>query len=148
MSHLPWWLVEDERQRASDVVALARGLRDRQSERRAWLTLAYALYGDFDAYDLTPTGYTVERIQDGPSTVLNVVRACADTVRAELIQSRPRPMFMPAGADWTIRRKCQQMGRFLEGLFTEQAFDRTASSVAMDAILFGTGIVRVCHEEG
>lgn len=148
MSSLPWWLIDDERQRASDVVAAARGLRDRQTERRAWLTLAYALYGDFDAYDLTPTGYTVERLQDGPDTVLNVVRACADTVRAELIQSRPRPIFMPAGADWSIRRKCQQMTRFLEGLYTEQAFDRTASSVAMDAILFGTGIVRICLENG
>lgn len=145
----PWWRAEEPRKRAADVVAAARGIRDRQSERRAWLTLAYGLYGDFDAFDLSPTGYSVERTSSADvPTVLNLVRACADTVRAELIQSKPRPMFMPSGADWSVRKKCSQLGRFCEGLFAEQAFDRTASEVAMDAILFGTGIVRVLTEQG
>lgn len=144
----PWWALDDERQRASDVVSAAKALRDRQTSRRAWLTLAHGLYDDSDASDLTPTGYTVERSTSDVQTVLNVVRACSDTVRAELIQTKPRPMFLPAGADWSVRRKCQQMSRFLEGLFTEQAFDRTASSVAMDAILFGTGVLRVFVEGG
>lgn len=148
MSSEPWWKLEDERQRASDVVAAAKALRDRQTERRAWLTLAYGLYGDFDAYDLTPTGYSVERSGQDVHTVLNVVRACANTVRAELIQSKPRSMFMPAGADFSVRSKCQKMTRFMEGLFADQAFDRTASSVAMDALLFGTGIVRALLEDG
>lgn len=148
MTTLPWWSLDDDRQRASDMVAAAKSLRDRQTERRAWLTQAYGLYGELDAWDLTPTGYTVERLDNGPATVLNVVRACADTVRAELIQSRPRPMFMPAGADWSVRKKCRQMTKFLEGLFAEQAFDRTASAIALDAIIFGTGILRVCVENG
>ena len=127
----PWWKADDSRKRASDAVGAARGIRDRQSQRRAWLTLAYALYGDLDAFDLSPTGYGVERTASEVQTVLNVVRACADTVRAELIQSRPRPMFMPSGADFAVRKKCGQLGRFIEGLYTDEAFDRTASEVAI-----------------
>lgn len=146
----PWWTQQNERQLASDVVGAAKGLRDRQTTRRAWLAMAYGLYGDDSAndYDLSPTGYAVERQAEGPVTVLNVVAACVDTARAELIQSKPRPMFMPAGGNWGIRRKCQQMTKFIAGLFADQAFDRTASSVALDGTLFGTGLVRVCIEDG
>lgn len=144
----PWWKVEDSRERATGAVNAARGIRDRQSQRRAWLTLAYALYGDLDAFDLSPTGYGVERTASEVQTVLNVVRACADTVRAELIQSRPRPMFMPSGADFAVRKKCAQLGRFIEGLYTDDSFDRTASAVAMDTVIFGTGIVRTLLDQG
>lgn len=143
----PWWEREGE-DAANDVCAVAKGLRDRQSERRAWLALAVALYDDRLAYDLTPTGYTIERLPDAPHTVLNLVESCTDTVHAELIQSRIRTMAMPVGGDWETRKKCRDVTKFLEGLYADRRFDRTASAVCRDSIVLGTGIVRVLVEDG
>lgn len=143
-----WWEQEDEAARSKAVCAAAADLRNRQTQRWAAMELALCLYDDASGTDLTVSDFTFTILDEERRTPLNLVRSAIDTVRAELIQGKPRPQCTPTGADWSVRRKCQQLNKFLGGVFSEEAFDRTASAVVLDALVFGAGIARPVVEDG
>lgn len=144
--NLRWWRQSEPH---SAVVETASRIRNRQQERVAALLTAYCLYDDYPATDFSPGGYRIRRADTSDQTLcFNVVRSCADTVRSEIIESRPRPMFLTQGGDYSARKRGKQMGKFIEGVFSETRFDRLASLVCLDAIVCGAGIVRPYERDG
>jgi hypothetical protein len=142
----PWWKLEGADQ-AKAVYEAAGELRRRQTWRWAQLELAFCLYDDASGSDLETNDFAFSYLEGETRTPLNLVRSACDTVRAELIQVKPRPFALPTGADWEVRRKCQQLNKFLAGLLSSQAFDRTASRLALDMLVFGTCAVRPVVED-
>jgi hypothetical protein len=134
-----WWR-EDEPHNA--VYQMVRRLRRQQSDRVADLLTNYCLYDDWPATGFSPSDYTVTRTKSDKKMTVNVIRSCVDTVRAEVIQSRPRPMFLTTGGEWSERKKGERLGQFVEGVFYETDFDRMASLVALEALLGQLGGVR------
>lgn len=144
----PWWADEDERRQADAVCALVGTFRTDQTHRWRQLELAFCLYDDASGSDLTTNDFAFEIIEDEEGTPLNLVRSCVDTAQAEVIQSKPRPFFLPTGADWSVRRKCQQLTKFVGGVLAEEAWDRLAAALVIDMLLFGCGIAHPLVEDG
>lgn len=137
-----WWREEEP----TGAYHTAKRMRERQSDRIAGLLVNYCLYEDWPALGFSPADYCVVRVGNTRKMTDNVVRSCCDTVRSEVIQSRPRPMFLTEGGDWTERRRGESMGKFVEGVYYESDFDRLASLVALEALVGNAGAVRVYED--
>lgn len=143
----PWW-EEEGSALARGVCSAAAELRNRQVHRWSAMELAFCLYDDASGSDLTVSDFSFEVLDGELRTPLNLVRSCCDTVRAELIQSRLRVMCSPTGSEWGVRQRCRKMTKFLQGVFSKEAVDRTASAVVLDALVHGTGVARPVVEDG
>jgi hypothetical protein len=142
----PWWELKDKDQ-ADALCGLVAGFRTNQTQRWAQLELAMCLYDDASGLDMSVSDFSFE-IVDEEQTPLNLVRSIVDTVRSEVIQERPRPSFVPAGADWSVRRKCQQLTKFCAGVLAEESWDRIASQLVIDMLVYGAAIARPVVEDG
>lgn len=140
---LRWWREDDP---AAAVYQTARRLRERQGDRIAALLTNYCLYEDMPALGLLPSEYSVVRVSAKVKQTDNIIRSCCDTVRAETIQSRPRPMFLTEGGTWTEQRRGEALGKFVEGVYYEADFDRLASVCALEALVGNAGAVRVFED--
>jgi len=140
-----WWQSDEDDHRALDI---ARQIRDRQTDRDTILLDAACLFDDFPSLGFAPAQYSVRRTANRQRLSLNVVRSCCTTVQSEVIQARPRPMFLTTDGDWSVRRKARKLTQFIEGVFAEADFDRLAARAAMDAAVFGTGCVRGFIDHG
>lgn len=139
-----WWTESDP---AGKVFASLTGLDLQNRWRRESLRAGYRLYGDTPISGFGP-GENVRVDADVPPLSYNVIRSITDTVHAETVQSRPRPMFLTAGGDWETRERAKRLTKFQEGCFYGADGDTTTSAVCRDAILFGDGDVKVSDEDG
>lgn len=144
---LAWW-EEEGPALAKSVCAAAAELRNQQTFRWSSMEMALCLYDDASGSDLTVSDFAFTVLDDEARTPLNLIRSCCDTVRAELIQNRLRMQCSPTDGDWSTRKRCRQMTKFLGAIFAKEAFDRTASAVVLDALVHGTGIARPLVEDG
>lgn len=142
---LRWW--REEAPEGSVFRSLKR-IQSDQADRIDDAVAALCLYDEFGEMGFSLGSGIVRQTDYKDSASFNVVRACVDTLRAEIIQGRPRPMFLTAGGDWSLRRKGERMGKFVEGCFSEAAFDRRASLVCLDALITGLGTIHVRECEG
>lgn len=140
-----WWLA-DEQAVGAVVVDVARTLLDNDDNRQREMAEARALYGDASPSQGL-SRYQVRR--RGNATVsLNVVRQCCSALVAELLQNRPRPMFLTSGADWQTRRAGGRLNKLCEGVFAETGFDATLARVVQCATVLGAGAVKVAVVDG
>lgn len=142
---LRWWREDDP---STTLFSVIRKIQGEQGDRTEAMLTSLCLYDEWQALGFVLSGYEVRRTSIDERLSINVVRSCIDTVRAEIIQARPRPMFLTGGGDWSLRRKAERMGKFVEGVFGENAFDRGASLVALDALVTGLGAVHVVEDQG
>jgi len=137
---LRWWLSTEPHNAIQGVV---ERIESRQSYRSdAFLHYARLYAGaeidglSIDSYASTAGGrYT-------PSDItFNVVKNLSDTLTAKVTKSRPLPMFLTTGGDWSAQKKAKALGTFVEGMFDQcKVFSRTTGT-ALDAVVHGTGFV-------
>ena len=99
-----WWTEEEP---ASKVFASLGGLDRQHGWRRSSLLAAYRFSGDTPIKGFGPGG-NVRVETDVPPLSYNIIRSVTDTVHAETVQSRPRPMFLTSGGTWEERERAKQ----------------------------------------
>lgn len=139
-----WWTEEDP---ASKVFASLSGLDRQHVWRRSSLLQAYRFYGDTPIKGFGPGG-NVRVDTSVPPLSYNIIRSVTDTVHAETVQSRPRPMFLTSGGTWEERERAKQLTKFNEGCFYQAGGDAVTSAACRDAVLFGDGLVKVFEDDG
>jgi hypothetical protein len=145
---LRWW-----REPGSPHATVERALntiRGQQTARDAHTVHCLAMYGDLpvDGWSLGPGMAEIAPSPVYERLALNVVANVCDTLQAEVVQGRPRAMFLTNGADWTVQQEAQKMSKFSEGVFYETGTDELASQAALDALIFGTGVIKVLEQNG
>ena len=140
-----WWLADDDRV-GSVVFDVARALFDADDERQRLMAESRASLGDM-APSTGLTRYQVRR-SNRPIMSLNVTRQCYSAVVAELVQNRPRPMFLTSGADWQTRRSGSRLTKLCEGVFSENDVNDLLLSVVQNAVAVGAGAVKVAVIDG
>lgn len=141
-----WWREEGDPH--ASVKAAVDRIKARQSDREYTLLRAVSLYGDYPALGLTAGTYRVVRVPDAKRLSYNLIASVADTLQAEVIQSRPRPMFLTSEGDWEEQERAKQLSKYCEGLFYQCGLDATAARCALDALVVGTGVVKVFAQGG
>lgn len=149
MTETAWWEPSEEGLRHASVLAALESIRMRQSYRSdAFLHYARLYAGakidslEIDGYACAGGGRYI-----ASDITFNVVKNLSDTLTAKVTKSRPLPMFLTDGGDWSAQKKAKALGKFTEGLFDQcKVFEKTTSS-CLDATVHGPGFVHV-YEDG
>jgi hypothetical protein len=104
------------------------------------------LYSNRMAQGLNSRTYSVS--ENGDRLRLNVVRSVIDSAVAHIATNRPRPEYLTIGGDFTMRRRAENLNKFINGQF--YATDQYSKSLTIfrDAAIFGTGVMKVYHQNG
>lgn len=145
---LRWWREESEPH--ATVEQVLNTIRSQQRGRDAHTVHCAAMYGDLpvEGWTLGPGQNDIAESPVYDRLALNVCANVCDTLQAEVVQGRPRAMFLTNGADWTVQQQAQRMSKFVDGVFYECGIDETASQVALDALIFGTGVCKILERDG
>lgn len=78
----------------------------------------------------------------------NVIRNVCETLLARIGKQQPRPWIVTVGGDWKLQRRAKAMGRFIEGDWERLGADRLRREQLLDALVFGTGLLKVFERDG
>lgn len=86
------------------------------------------------------------RISDPSRIALNIIASVIDTAHAKITKNRPRPQFLTDGAEWSMRRRAKDLGRWSEGLLYEIEAYEQGPKCFLDAEITGTAAFKVFRE--
>lgn len=144
----PWWQakgLEAANQMLGHVgqLRLASG---RASISRTRELVAYrALYLDRENADYRSLG--IGRYGDDRSP-FNLTQGAVDSIHAKLSLSRPRPNIISVNGRWKQQRKATLLQRWIDGWFENDEAYETLSGMLHDALIYGTGWLKVYGHEG
>lgn len=136
-----WWDVAKEASDSAGPDALdawVRAVRARSEDRFDSLDFHCALYGSeprsFHLRDLYSKRVNDQRLR------FNLIQSVADTVQAQVCETRPKPALLTDKGSWSQQRRAVQVERVLEGDFSHSAFySSVCPAVVLDACVGGTG---------
>lgn len=146
MKQIPthWW-VRDVRV-DEGVFAHVRAMDEHQNYRAAEDLTHARLYGNAYTRDLSLRGYSRQVSRGNMHRVtMNVCASMCDTVAAKVCKNRPKATFLTSGGDYTQQRKAQRLDKYVFGQFYHANIYGVMPKVVMDALVFGTGFLKVFH---
>lgn len=143
-----WWLKEDERDLALMIGATVDLLQKAQSERQSHYLWYSLLYGNTSLSGWANRGRYRTVATRKRLVSFNVVKSCVDTVTSRMAKSKPKPEFITSGGDYRQQRKAKKLNKFMDGLFSQNAYQGLANMVFRDACVLGTGVIHVFPLEG
>lgn len=97
---------------------------------------------------LSADSYATCSYDEGDPKTINVVRSVTDTIHAEIVQSKPRPLALTKGGDAKARKKAKQITKLAEAVLYDSGGDVEASAVVRDAVNSGSGAVKIYEHDG
>jgi len=146
-----WWTLHGD-ELASAVFSVASNLEKQDSVRLAQNVRGMRLYGNLDV--LAPGALSAVSLASPRSTVtdsslkLNVVANMTDTLGSKLAKNKPRPTFMTSAGSWDLQGKAKKLQTFIDGTFYTTELYRQGPIIFRDALVFGTGCLKIFAEEG
>lgn len=138
-----WWTQKPE-EIYKHVFGTVRTLETKQSYRTQENVKNARLYSDLEILGtysgLYSPSSTTSTLTNRLS--LNVVKSCIDTVTSKIAKSKPRPMFLTSGGDWSLRTKAQNLTKFIDGQFDAMNHYETKQDTFRDKCVFGTGATK------
>jgi hypothetical protein len=74
-----------------------------------------------------------------PTLSLNCVAPNVDTLATQLLKSRPLPMPLTTGGNYSQQKRARLLGRCIEGQFQKSKVWETNQFIVRDSVLYGTG---------
>lgn len=81
-------------------------------------------------------------------TRFNVVQNSIDTVHAQITSNNPRVTIVTIGGDFELQQRAKAATSFVDGVFDMIEVDELMPTVMKDALIAGTGAVKVFYEDG
>lgn len=143
-----WWSSPADKV-AFDMMATARRIASRQAYVRDQHLYFARMHGGVQIAALSPTSYSRPLIntQDGFSIGLNVIENICSSAQAELCQNKPKATFSTDAGDFYKQLEAEKLTRWLEAQFYSCNFYDIAPAVALDGLIFGTGVLKIFENE-
>lgn len=143
-----WWASEPD-QVAFDMMATVRQIANRQGYLRDQHLYFARMHGGVQIAALSPTAYSrpLVNAQDGFSIGLNVIENICSSAQAELAQNKPKATFSTDAGDFYKQLEAEKLTRWLEAQFYASNFYDVAPAVALDGLIFGTGVLKIFENE-
>lgn len=150
-----WWEIpaapsdgDDGRDLSRCAFDVFNALRDEQAYLHRRYKKCIEQYENIRIDNLLAWQYSSPVDKDGPNQ-LNITEQMIDTLQAEIISNRTKPMFTTSGGDFLAQEQAEELTRFCVGLFSDcKVHEKLAPAVCTDALVFGTGIAKVWEEGG
>ena len=94
------------------------------------------------------SGREYNQVDNGDRLKLNLVRSVIDAACAQISTHRTRPDFLTIKGDYTLRKRAENLGRFINGQFYASKVYQTSLEVFRDACIFGTGFQKIFEDGG
>lgn len=145
-----WWEAENDSKLAEELCGTAAYLKTNQTYRTRQLATDVRLYCGLSIYsyagsNVSKMNQTKSLPDDKPT--FNLVQACTDTLTSRLSQNRPEPKFLTDNADYKQRHLAQSLNQFMLGEFYQTKSYEKAVKMLRDAIVMGTGCLKVYESD-
>lgn len=128
------------------VWAATESVLKQQMERREWLRLWAALYGDKQA--MRALGVMPSKTAStAPRVTLNLCDMAVETLGSKIARNRPRATIATEGGDWGMRRKAKGLDKFIQGIMYKARAYKVIRRNFKDSCVFDLG-VRKWYREG
>jgi hypothetical protein len=147
-SREPWYDIDDPVERARSIKQIVEDIDDDQCGWQEMTLSHLRMYRNFAMMGLGPYSYATADAAMGAPLSFNVVRSMVNTVHAKLTKDRPRATFQTYGATYKQKRLAELLGRYAEGLCYQEKLWEKMKPVALDLLVTGTGVLKVCEAKG
>lgn len=154
-----WYEREDSEEASAEVMSVAAQMRSDQSDRLARCLYNLSIYEGRRVHGSQLEQYA-ENISDelvgdwDPDQMrANHARNAVHAIQAKIAgRSRPLPMFLTSGADFTQKHRAKNLGKFTEGLLHQRQGPyanvwELAQDVVLDALVTEMGVVRAYADQ-
>jgi hypothetical protein len=142
-----WWPQPDELV-AQVLWSQLEAVGSRLRARKDRIMRSFRAYGDVSHLSGSPMsdGAQLERVK---RLTVNVTKSCVNTLHAEVIATRPRPMFLTSGGDYEQQKRAKALTKWCEGLFYESKVDtEVGPPCARDGLVFDLMVAKIVTEHG
>jgi hypothetical protein len=138
-----WWEEDDESLHEA-VFSFVEGLEESQKYIHELNIRNARLYSNVDmlGLDWTLTQRDYSRKSLGRVTE-NLIQSVCDTATSMIAGSNARVTFQTDGAEFSVQRRAKMLEKWIEGKFDETSFHREAARAFRDAVIFGTGALKI-----
>lgn len=136
-----WWLKEDKEELAREAWQTFLMLDERDKPRQDANLHHLRLYGNLPVEGVNPSSYN--RVANEHRVAWNVVANICDFVQSRIGKQQPAPRALTTAGNYSLRRKAQMLDRFLKAQFRLSKVYPTARRMFLDALVFGTGVLKV-----
>lgn len=146
-----WWLQKDESMLLEEMLGTLSYLSESQQYRISLGAIYSRLYSNIITSNMVGlqsrflTTANLNLPNDRPT--YNVVSSCVDTLVSNMVQSKPRPVFLTDNSDYRERRLAKQLNSFLMGEFYRTETYEIGEEVLKDACILGTGAIKVYEKD-
>ena len=135
-----WWLEEDDEDLANKCFAEADRINNDTLDRQQQILESCAMYGDMAAW---PGLSGVDRILPMSRRIShNVIATATDALVAEVTQTKPRPMAVTIGGDFTAHVRARKLTNYWDAKFDQLDVYDIGRQAVRDSIICGLGIIR------
>lgn len=141
-----WWKAGDDMQLAGELCATASYLKTNQTYRQRQISANVRMYSGLSVYSYAgQNAAKMDKTRTLPDDrpTFNLIQACTDTLISRISQAEPQPKFLTDGADYKQRHLAQELNRFILGEFYQTKAYKKATMALKDAIVMGTGCLKV-----
>lgn len=139
-----WWNEPQADDRASRLVGAGRSIKGHQLDRSQANYRHAAMYGNFDSLGFTSSrDYARSASSPKNKISLNLIASCIDALTAKIAKNKPRPSFLTSGGNYLQQQKAKNLDKFIRGVFYEMNIYLHAVMMFVDALVFGTGVLKL-----
>lgn len=149
--HYKWWLMDKKPEMAESLFAVVKYLKENQGWRQNQAALYARLYSNLPIWNYLGVNLSKLNVQyrfPNERPTMNVVQSCVDALVSRMVQSKPRPMFLTEGGDYTKRKLSKDLNRFIEGEFYQLKAYQRGETVLRDSMILGDGLFKVFENQG
>lgn len=131
----------------NSLFSQVRAIEEDQLDIHTMNTLNARLYSNREPLSFSWDNALVLSMQPLTSNKDNVVQAVVDTLVARIGSMKPKATVYTRGADFDVYKRGRNLDKFLWGEFTSLQIHRLGRKVFRDALVFGTGFLKL-HKVG
>lgn len=145
-----WWKAPSEKDLAQQLLSTAAFLKENQNARFRQTATYARLYGNHSLFSFLGASAAKMDGQSGlpiDRPTFNLIQSAADTLVSRISQSRPSPVFLTDNSDYKQRNLAKKLNNFVQGEFYHMKAYEKAGIMLRDALVAGTGVLKV-YEDG
>jgi hypothetical protein len=146
-----WWKSRSKKELCNTLVATAAYLKENQAYRYRQAAIYARLYGNLSLFNfagsnMTKMDQTSGAMPDKPT--FNVIQSSVDTLVSRISQQRPAPVFLTDNGNYKERNLAKKLNNFILGEFYQTKAYEKATMVLRDALVEGTGCLKIYELNG
>ena len=140
-----WWNLSDEEMHNS-INAVVEMIEQSQSNRDIMYNKFSRLYSNLELKGYL-TGNKANSTLSNRVTY-NVIKSVIDTAANKIAKSKPKVQFLTEEGNFSLQERAKKLTKYVEGVFYDTDLYEKAQKMFTHAAVFGTGVLKVFHENG